>query len=546
MHSAKIRYSSCLFLLVLLGVARAAPTVRSGAATYGLWAPEFRELHVRIPLHLDPGDGPDIFRPVSVSVDGVRPSYALWYFDSTPFDFVAIPAASHTRVEVFVPVFWQAGEQHAIALAYDYGGTAGTIMVQATAPDTGGAWSRARGGGNLAFAVREEAGLDRTREVVEFDGVIERALFPDPGQSVRATRWDGATHVEIPCQVYAVESVPGTMLVHFRVAVQLSVPANEHVVVCLWHVDDETPVPVAGPLTRTVNADAITVSNDEYAIRLSSRSGQLMTWRDRRRNILFDYVDPRNLEEWARVINRTPDVYRVGQSWSHVFDWQVGQYRETWIQGPVFFESVRWGKMPFTGDELSATVRYRFTAGVPDVRITSMLSVDQDTLVLALRNGGIALTPSLFTHAAWPRQDGRIEHVSLDQALGNDTGAPAATRMPTDTPWIALWHREKGYGFGVHTIRQAYYGKGPQRPSMARQQAYVSVYRHRCLYTIRSLTQTYQADIRSLPVPLSAGTELYEVMIWSPFTLAPGEGTDVLQAVEAAHARFTHPLVVIP
>lgn len=535
-----------VFLLLLCGRSLAATKVVPGTPSFGVWAPEFRELHIRIPLQLDPSEDEDVFRPTGVLLNGSRPLYAIWYFDATPFDFIVIRDASRTSVEVFVPVFWKPGEIHEITLAYRYGGQAGTVHVEATAPESGGAWTRARPDGHLAFLVREEVGLDRVGELVEFDVVIEASRFPDPETTVRATVYADAEHVEIPCQVYGVERVRGERLVHFRVALLLSIPAGEEKVICLWSVEDDLAAPIAGRLIRTENDDAVTISNREYDIRLSAQSGQMATWYDRRHDALLEYDDPRGIDEPRRVINRTPDVYRAGKPWSHVFSWKPGDYEQQLVKGPVLIETFRRGPMPHLDDEFSASVRYRFVAGSPEVRITSVLSVDRDTRVLAVRNGGLCLTPTLFTHASWPLGNGTITTLSLDKALGNDTGSPAAARMPVDTPWVALWHQDSGYGFTVHTIRHAYFGKGHRPPSQARQAAYVSVYRHYSLYAVRSYTHTYFANIRSMPVPLHAGTEMYEEMVWRPIKLEPGAVEAGLEAIQTAHRRLMHPLVVVP
>jgi len=530
--------------LVLCPVAQAAPTVTHGEPGYGIWAPEFREAHVRIPLKADAGGGDDTFTPRSVKIDGKQPPYAVWYFDGTPFDYAAITNASGNKIEVFAPVFWKAGEEHTVELSYYYSGAEGSLTVKATTPATGGVWNDAKGPGNLTFCVREEAGLPRTNELVEVDSVIERAVFPDPEKATRATLY-ASGHKEVPCQVYEVESVESQpSLVRFRAAVLLSVPATGEVIVCLWNTDGARPAPVPGPLAISTAADATVIANSQYSIRLSPLSGQLMSWKDLQRGILFDYQDPRKLEESARVINRTPDVYRTGKPWSHALDWQPGQYQQAVIKGPVFIETTRWGKMPFT-DDFSGCVRYRFIAGRPEMFMTSVLSADKDTEVLGVRNGGVSLTPALFTHVAHPRQNGTVESVPLERAVGNDTGAPAAARMPIDTPWLALYNKDKGYGFAVHTLRQAYYQKGPFHPSTARGQSYVSVYRHYTVYSIRSMTQTYYANIRSLPVPLHAGTELYEDMVFVPFTFQ-GEGPAGFRTVEERHRRLMNPLVVVP
>ncbi len=535
-------------VLMSLLPARAAgtgPTVTAGTPSYGIWAPELRELHVRIPLRAAAGDGGDMFRPADVVVDGRPARYALWCFDGTPYDYLPMPDASQSRIEVFVPIAWRAGEAHAVSLRWQYGGAMGTNEIVAKA-GPGGAWRSSVGPGNFTFCVREEVGLARVHELVEFDTVVEQSLFPDPARNVRATVVTGVgKHAPVPCQVYDVEPRDGPVpLVRFRTAVLLSVPANGEATVALWNAPGARPAAPASPIRMESVSGTNVVDNGLYAIRLSSRSGQMLTWEDRPRRVRLDYFDSRNLPEDDRVINRTPDVYRVGKPWSHAFDWKPGEYQEATIRGPVFVETTRWGAMP-GAEELSGWVRYRFVAGHPEVIVHSALSANRDVTVLGLRNGGISFSPSLFTHGAWPRPGGRIERVPLSRAHGNDTGAPPAARMPVDTPWVAVYHADRRYGVAALTTRQAYYVKGPQHPVTTGQKSYISDYRHRLLYTIRSVTQTYHANINSLPVQVPAGTELYEEMLVLPFSLR-GEDGQEFRDVEEMDARARHPLVVVP
>jgi len=522
----------------------AEPVVSAGTAEYAEYAPEMRELHVRIPLKTNADGGNDVFVPQGVLVDGLSPIYALWYFNGTTFDYEPMRDVSKQKIEVFVPVSWKPSEEHVINLTYNYCGKNGMISLKTSTPSEGGCWQNAQGSGNIGFCVKEECGLARTNEIVDFDVVIEKKLFPDPEKNVRATILESKKHIPLPCQVYEVEDI-NEALVRFRAAVPITLPAGGSTIVFLWNCRPDEKTPDNGLLKMFSSTDAVVVENDSYSIRLSPHSGQMMTWRDLKRNVLFDYQDPRKMEESARVINRTPDVYRVGKPWSHALDWQAGQYEQKNIIGPVFIETIRWGKMPFI-DEFSCNVRYRFMAKRQEVVITSALSADKDVKVMGLRNGGVSLTPSLFTHAAWPLQNGDVKILPIDLALGNDTGAPAAARMPTDTPWIALYHADKKYGFSVHTIRYAYFNKGQHHPVTARRQSYVSVYRHYTIYTIRSMTQTYLANIHSLPVKVYAGTELYEEMAFVPFDLLPGSGEEMFKQVEETHKRLINPLVIVP
>ncbi|NQU10992.1 hypothetical protein HQ590_09395 [bacterium] len=525
--------------------AGAGPTVKTGRLSYGIWAPELRELHLRIPLQATAGAGGDEFSPQGVVVDGQPARYAIWCFDGTPYDYLPIPAASRCRIEVFVPVAWRAGETHAVSLRWQYGGTRGTNDVVAKA-GAGGAWAPAVGPGNFTFCVREEVGLARTRELVEFDTVVEQALFPDPARQVRATVVTGAgDHAPVPCQVYVVESQEGPVpLVRFRTAVLLSVPAHGEAMVALWNAPTTPVVRPATPIRMESAGNITVVDNGLYTIRLSRRSGQMLTWEDRPRGVRLEYVDPRKLAEDDRVINRTPDVYRAGRPWSHVFDWKPGEYQQAEIRGPVFVETTRWGPMP-GAEELSGWVRYRFVAGRPEVAVHSALSALRAVTVLGLRNGGMSFTPSLFTHGAWPRPGGRIERLPLSRAHGNDTGAPPAARMPANTPWVAVYHAGRRYGIAALTTRLAYFTKGPEHPVTTGQKSYISDYRHLLLYTIRSVTQTYHANINSLPVQVPAGTELYEEMLLLPFSFRRENGRQ-FREVEDLDRRARQPLVVVP
>ena len=525
--------------------AAAGPTVASGAPEYGLWAPEMRELHVRIPLQATCGADEGAFRPEGVLVDGQPARYAIWCFDGTPYDYIPIPDASRCRIEVFVPVAWRGGETHAVSLRWQYGDARGTNEIVAKAGG-GGAWKEAEGPGNFTFRVRETIGLARTDELVEFDTVAEQSLFPDPARNVRATVVTrGGRHAPVPCQVYDVEPRDGRVpLVRFRTAVLLSVAATGEVTVALWNAPGARAAAPARPVRLESAAGTNVVDNGLYAIRLSRRSGQLLTWDDRIRKVRLDYVDPRNLPEDERVINRTPDVYRVGRPWSHAFDWSPEQYQEATIRGPVFVETTRWGAMP-GAEEMSGWVRYRFIAGHPGVAVCSALSVHSNVTVLGLRNGGMSFSPKLFTHGAWPHPDGRIERLPISRAHGNDTGAPPAARMPVDAPWVAVYHADRAYGIAALTTRLAYYTKGPQHPVTVSQKSYISDYRHLMLYTIRSITQTYHANIHTLPIDLPAGTEFYEEMVFLPFT-AHGEGDQTFREVQDLDRRVRNPLAIVP
>jgi len=525
------------------------PRVRllEDAAEYGYWAPQIHELYVRVPLKVEPIGGDEQFIPLGVTVDGKPVEYAYWYAGGTTLEYhMPVMHASELKIEVFIPVVWHAGERHTVALRYAYGGKDGTQQVTFPTPN-GGAWAEAIGG-DYAFMVREEAGLAREKELVEVDITVPRATFPDPEHGIRATlmRAPGVFE-EIPCQVYDAEPFTHkdgryawANIIRFRVAVQLSLPPKGQALVHLWSCPPREPAP--GAVRLNGNALGGTVENTDYTIKLDTQSGQLFTWYDKRLDMRFEYVDPRlEKNENAQVMHRTPDVYPY-DPWSHAFDWRNPVNRT--IAGPVFCETLRWGDMPGV-PQVFARVSYRFVAGRPEVRVASSMRVKVDLMVMGLRMGNLIFTPSLFTHAAWPRQDGTIVRVAVPDVLGNDMGAPPISRFPVNTPWVAFYNLKKKIGFALMTVDYVYFSESAEHPNQSRATGYVSNYRNISVYCTRAATQTYCANVHTYATPLSAGTIMYEDVAFLPFTFKAENDTQFQPIIQRLD-ELKHPLVVVP
>ena len=111
-------------------------------------------------------------------------------------------------------------------------------------------------------------------------------------------------------------------------------------------------------------------------------------------------------------------------------------------------------------------------------------------------------------------------------------GAPPRANFPVSTPWVAVYHRDRKYGYALVTANYSYFSDGPGHANEARARAYVSNYRHRFVYAIRSAMQTYSANVRSHPTPLEAGTTLYEDVAYLPFAFS-SEDEEQFKAVWA-------------
>ena len=531
---------------ILAGLGAAVADVRIGQAEYGYYAPQIHEMHLKLPVAVDPIGGDEIFAPTAVEIDGQKAPYVFYYYNGSPVDYMPMNAqsveyfgkASQGRIELFVPVHWRANERHDVTLRYTLNGVAGQTNMALPTPETGGAWADSTD--NIAFRVREEVGMARANEPVDIDLTVEQARFPDPERRLRATVMTApGMFTEIPCQVYGVQK---TYWQRFRVVVPLTLKPKTDAVVHLW-AGPPREKPAKSSLRLEGGALGGVVSNAAYRITLEETCGQLHTWFDQRLGVRFQFQrKDMAIDAPEAAIHRTPDLFCAGRPWSHALEWKTPAQRA--IAGPVMVETARWGEMPQVPEAFSK-VQYRFFAGRPEVRAVSSLRVTQDFDGLAVRGGGFIFIPDLFTHFAWPEGDGAIRRVTVADARGNDMGAPPQACFPVSTPWVAAYHQDRKYGFAVLTANYAYFSDGPGYANEARARSYVSNYRNRFLYTVRASMQTYCANICSYPTPIEAGTTLYEDVVYLPFAFS-SEDERQFDAVWALYRELKNPLVIEP
>ncbi len=109
------------------------------------------------------------------------------------------------------------------------------------------------------------------------------------------------------------------------------------------------------------------------------------------------------------------------------------------------------GVLTFTRDgfheaypEIRLHTEYRFFAHVPYFLFHSTMTIEKPIAMFWLRNQEMTMD-GLFTHVAWPGEDGKPVIVDFEQRK------PILDKKPlaADIPWVAFLHREKGYGFGA-------------------------------------------------------------------------------------------------
>ncbi|MBL8230405.1 MAG: hypothetical protein JNL98_18085, partial [Bryobacterales bacterium] len=94
--------------------------------------------------------------------------------------------------------------------------------------------------------------------------------------------------------------------------------------------------------------------------------------------------------------------------------------------------------------EIRLWAQYQFFAHVPYFLFESKMEIVQPVEIYWLRNQEMTMD-DLFTHVAWPTRDGTPRVATFEERKPLLEKDP----LPLDTPWVAFYHQQRGYGYGA-------------------------------------------------------------------------------------------------
>ncbi len=148
-----------------------------------------------------------------------------------------------------------------------------------------------------------------------------------------------------------------------------------------------------------------------------------------------------NRMHWA------PSFQRVGaRGYSSIATWtpvQKQERRETKDE-VVFRREGHHADYP----EIALWTEYVFPKNAPYFLFRSTMRIVKPMEMYWLRNQEMTMDDQ-FTHVAWPGKDGTpviVDFEARKPLLEKDP-------LPVDIPWVAFFHREKGYGFGAVVLQ---------------------------------------------------------------------------------------------
>ena len=370
-----------------------------------------------------------------VLLEGIRIEPVLVFRAGKPAD-LAKPLGQGAY-EIAIDYAWASGKSYSFSVLF-HGQDPAKVekrVYSALSPAAGGIPPGSAEGFHRVYRVEEEAGLERTDEVVELTITASRAALPAPEFRL----FDGQT--EIPFQLLdfresnPVESVAKTNppSATAKIAFPLSLGPNGKK---LLLVLKGRPRPAApGRLGLSGENLGKTLITPYLALRFHPQSGQILTIESPKEGI--------KLWNKAGVIHWNPDVFVPGVAWDHSFDWNPpASFDEK--TGTVLYMNTRKGPMPRVKD-VALEVRYRVDAFHPWFISETMMAVEKDIGVIAVRNDEMVLYKELFDSLMYRAKNGEVVTMPLKELPEAPFGLVHIA--PPDVPWVGLINTTEKYGF---------------------------------------------------------------------------------------------------
>ena len=416
------------FVLAILVAA-----VPAAAADIRFEAPTWDAPRYQIRLALEVGASPLTLK--EVQLEGVRIEPAPVFRAGKPVD--AAKPLEPGAYEVVLDYAWSSGKAYAFTV-FCQGQDPAKIerrAYKAQSPSSGGVPPGGAEGFHRVFKVLEDAGLERTNEVVMLTVTASRAAMPGPNLRL----FDGRE--EIPYQLLdlrtsdpvenAAKTNPPSATA--KIAVPLSVRPNEKKLLLVLRGTPRPPA--AAALSLSGENLGKTVVSPHLVLRFHPQSGQILTIESPKEGI--------KLWNKAGVIHWNPDVFVPGVAWDHSFDWNPpASFEEK--AGPLVYLNARKGPMPRVKD-VDLEVRYEVDAFHPWFVSETKMTVVKDIGVIAVRNDEMVLAKELFDGLMYRDTGGQVVTRPLKEMPETPFGL--AHIAPPDVPWVGLVNTTQKYGF---------------------------------------------------------------------------------------------------
>ena len=400
------------------------------ANTLEFQSPTFEEPYFRILFSLEVGLDNMLFK--GVRLNGERWENFLVFQEGKRAD-LSKPLVKGTY-DFLVDYAWMSKKDYEVLVLLQAEGSTEIKgeRIRGASPDKGGIPSN-REGFYRIFVAEETAGLQRKGEIACLTLTVPKAEFGNDSFVI----FDGDFLVD--CQILDVkESTPPEQIANshpvtktYKVAIPVDISPWEKKMYLVLKGERASTLPQG--FTITGEGIGKTVKGKFLSLEFHPQSGQI--------NIIE--TEGVRLYNEAGVIHWNPDVFIPGVAWDHSFDWSPPpSYEEK--NGIFIYTNSRRG--PFkTIKDATLEVKYTMEAYSPYFLSETMVRVDKDLGIIALRNDEMVLYKELFDTLIYRAKSGKVIKIPLEEKPQAPYGLVHIA--PDDADWVGLLNTKEMYGF---------------------------------------------------------------------------------------------------
>ncbi|OHB79842.1 MAG: hypothetical protein A2W31_18630 [Planctomycetes bacterium RBG_16_64_10] len=413
---------------IILAAALVSVTAASWAANLEFVEPDFDNPYYQIVVPFDVSAANTLIKSVQVNGRAWPQVYIVrdkkHVEDGKPLE----PG----RYAVHIDYAWKGGQHYAVTLVH----AESTSGVEGQAPDGRGI-AAGEEGHYRVLRLQEPVGLARERDIHCFTFAVPKDVFADGAFLLLS----GSTPIEYQV-LDAQECVPPEQVaadhpvtVTYKIAFPIDLPAHGKAMLVLVQGQKAAAGSPAFNCQVSGQGAGKTVAGDRVTVEFHPQSGQIHAISYPREGIKL--VNPIGVMHW------NPDIYIPGITWDHSFDWKAPpNYQE--LIGPHLYVNSRRGPLE-TIKQVTLDVKYTLTKEAPYVLSETLLQVNQDLGVVALRNDEMLVDRALFDSLIYKDAQGQIVQMPLQERPEFPDGSVHATA--DNVPWVGMLNTKQKYGF---------------------------------------------------------------------------------------------------
>jgi len=339
--------------------------------------------------------------------------------------------------DFFLDYAWKSSTKYRATLHYrlENSEEAKNEEKKGTSPKNGGIPS-GKEGFYRAFKAEEPIGLERKGEIAYLTFTVPKQEFENENLLI----FEGDSPIEsqilevmesIPPQK-ATENHPVTWT--YKLAFPLDMSPSEKKVILVLRGESE----ILATSGININGDGLgkTVENRRISLEFHPKSGQINVIECIKEGVRLHNKD-------AGVIHWNPGCFIPGIAWDHSFNWNPPPSFEERI-GNLLYTNSRRGPLQKIKDVI-LEVRYSLSKNSPYFISETMMSVEKDLAVIAMRNDEMVLHKELFDSLIYKDKNNLVTQMSLKEKEGYPDGLVHVA--PDDVPWAGLLNTRLNYGF---------------------------------------------------------------------------------------------------